>query len=286
MAGDTAMLPQLLADEVLRQYADVLRVGHVVVNGKDVSWDTSASNSVQLHHFTVEFVKALRQCPELSNLDDSTFCNTAYWFCKVVSINYALSEVLDLLTQKIGAVCSINTCTKGGQSQSLVSYRVDVRSKHAMRVSMAWQGKDNVVACDPKTGKRRSKGTLSRVETVFPLPPDFDFVPTYTLHMRLKGSRTSRLISAVACTNNKDQVASCEERLCVRSPLHSAAAAGGLLDACSTDAATSEPPSSAASTLSLDSWEHDVKVDLRPSTPSITCTAGLSRPLWFCSRVR
>jgi hypothetical protein len=259
MTLGAAGLPHHLADEVLRQYADVLRVGHVVVNGMDVSWDTSASNSVQLQHFTTQFGKALRQIPELASLDDATFCNTAYWFCKVVSINYVLSEVLGLLKQKVGAVCSINTCNQKG-GQSLVSYRVDVRSKRAMRVSMAWHSKDNVVSCEPRTGKRRSQGTLSCVETVFPLPPDPDFVPTYTLHLRLKGSRSSRLFSAVACASSiQGQASSREERLLVRSPLqstadHSCAAVGAgplFIDACSTCAASE--PSSTASTLSFDS---------------------------------
>jgi hypothetical protein len=295
----TAALPQLLADEVLRQYADVLRVGRVVVNGVDVSWDTSASNGVQLQHFTAEFVKALRRFPELASLDDSTFCNTAYWFCKVVSINYALSEVLDLLAQKVGAVCSINTCQRGGQS--LVSYRVDVRSKHSMKVYMEWQGKDNIVSCDPRTGKRRSRGTLSRVETTFPLPPESTFVPTYTLHMRLRSSRTSRLMSAVTCAsaNTREQG---EEHLLVRSPLHSANLAGGLHDTCSTDVDTASEglDSNSASTLSFESFERDLKVDLRPSdgsgrgflrqSPSDGsgrgCMIGLAKPLWFTSRAR
>mmetsp|Transcript_69906 Transcript_69906/g.158661 ORF Transcript_69906/g.158661 Transcript_69906/m.158661 type:complete len:296 (+) Transcript_69906:53-940(+) len=191
------ILPLPLAADILWHYADVLRVGRVRVNGKEVLWNTCDSTREQLRGFSTAFIGALRQLPELSGVEDSVLCEAAYWFCKVVSINYAFSEVLELVKQKVGTMCSIRTC--GDAGMSLVDYCVEVQPGCLMRVYITWRGKGNIVHCDPATAKKRVRGTLSQLETVFALPPEAGFAPTYRLRLKLKRSRTSRLLSAVAC---------------------------------------------------------------------------------------
>lgn len=194
----TDVLPHDLAQEVLCQYADVLRVGSLTLNGVRVSWDTSSSNSGQLESFNSKFLTALRRVPGLSCASVVDFCQVSHWFCKAVSINYALSEVLMLLQERLGerfgAVCSVRTCASDGTQ--LVSYSVIVGCT-TMRVQVRWTGKGNIICCYPKTGQSKVKGTLSHVETEFPLAPEADFRPTYRIHMKLRRSRTRRLLSKV-----------------------------------------------------------------------------------------
>jgi len=191
-------LPQPLAEEILWQYADVLRVGQLRLNGQEIQWDTSASNHQQLQSFCKAFVGGLRQLVPLASREDTVLCHAVHWFCKVVSINYVLSEVLDLLRQTLGAQCAIRTT--GDRGASLVEYSAEVRPDCSMRICVSFKGKGNIICCDPSTGKKQIKGTLSSLETEFPLPPGIGFSPEYHLQMTLKGSRTSQFVQRVAMT--------------------------------------------------------------------------------------
>mmetsp|Transcript_52080 Transcript_52080/g.134299 ORF Transcript_52080/g.134299 Transcript_52080/m.134299 type:complete len:285 (+) Transcript_52080:30-884(+) len=191
-------LPQPLAEEILWQYADVLRVGHLRLNGREIRWDTSASNLQQLQSFCKEFVGGFRQLEPLASWEDAVLCRAVHWFCKVVSINYVLSEVLDLLRQTLGAQCAIRTT--GDRGASLVEYSAEVRPDCSMRICVSFKGKGNIICCDPATRKKQIRGTLSSLETEFPLPPGIGFSPEYHLQMTLKGSQTSQFVQWAART--------------------------------------------------------------------------------------
>jgi len=76
-------------------------------------------------------------------------------FCKVVSINYVLCEVLQIVKEKVGKECSINTTGRG------LDYCVEMQPDHIMRVHLTWKEKGNIMHCDPRTAKKQVKGTLS-----------------------------------------------------------------------------------------------------------------------------
>merc|ERR1712110_1190300 len=136
--GAAVMLPQPLAKEILQQYADVLRVGRINVNGSEVLWKTQTSKELQLQAFVAAFSEALRQAPSMAELDDETMCQALYCFCKSVSINYALSEILQFIRCRISNACGIRTCGEGGKP--LVSYNVEVGPSCVMRVCVSWSG--------------------------------------------------------------------------------------------------------------------------------------------------
>lgn len=188
-------MPRVLAAEVLKSYADVLRVGRLTVNGTDLAWQTSTSNDDQLSDFAVVFTDALRGL-----VDESHLRQVTHWFCKSVSINYGLSEILALLQRRLGeplgARCSVMTRSPSGAV--MVDYSVDVVSARSMRVRVSWRGRDNIICCSPESAKKTVRGTLSSIETEFPIPPSQDFRPTYSVQMQLRGSRASELVRAVA----------------------------------------------------------------------------------------
>mmetsp|Transcript_82494 Transcript_82494/g.231370 ORF Transcript_82494/g.231370 Transcript_82494/m.231370 type:complete len:295 (+) Transcript_82494:113-997(+) len=195
-------LPPELAEEVLCQYADVLRVGCVTVNDERISWDNGTSNDAQLQGFCDSFVGALRRLPQLEGVPDSDLIQAAHWFCKSVSINYALAELLALLQMRIGeqmgAVCSVRTC--GPDGRVLVEYSLRVTPERRMVVRVSWRGTGNIICCNPRTAKKNISGTLTYVETEFPIPLEGAFRPTYSIRMRLKKSRSSQLMSKVVST--------------------------------------------------------------------------------------
>eukprot|EP00927_Polykrikos_kofoidii_P043943 TRINITY_DN38053_c0_g6_i1.p1 TRINITY_DN38053_c0_g6~~TRINITY_DN38053_c0_g6_i1.p1 ORF type:complete len:315 (+),score=45.96 TRINITY_DN38053_c0_g6_i1:65-1009(+) len=193
-------LPRRMAEEVLRQYADVLRVGRMRVGSETVSWDTQVSPANQLQSFSSVVTLALQRLPELNCLGDEVLAQSAYLLCKVFSINYALVEVLDFIRQRIGPMCSIKTC--GDDGRSLVDYSVEVGSETGrLRAAMTWKLDGNVVQCSTKRPRPKVRGTLSRLETEFPVPPEFGFAPIYQLHSRLPGDSKStlRLLPTLGC---------------------------------------------------------------------------------------
>merc|ERR1712187_873368 len=101
--------------EILRKYADVLRVGRIVLNGTIVQWDTNhASNIAQLRGFSTALISALSRRGDANSFDQSTLRDAVYCVCKAVSINYVLSDVLDLVSGRVGEPCTITTSRKDG----------------------------------------------------------------------------------------------------------------------------------------------------------------------------
>jgi len=249
-------VPQPLAEEIVQQYADVLRVGRVLVNGSEVCWSTSGSTPSQLEAFSVAFCRALRSLPESQGLEDAVLHQAVYWFCKIVSINYVLCEVLHVIKEKVGKECSIRTSGHGGRS--IVDYCVEVQPDHLMRVHLTWKEKGNIIHCDPKTARKKVKGTLSSLETVFPIPPNECFTPTYSLNLNVKKSYKEAIVSKVAwMAKNKKQRQRCREGECIYpdSPLHSSSSS--FLESASTACSTEQPCSlsSEISTDSVYSWD-------------------------------
>ncbi|CAK0849408.1 unnamed protein product [Prorocentrum cordatum] len=135
--------------------------------------------------------------PELANLSDDVIKRAVYWFCKAVSINYALMEVLLLIKEKVGAMCTIETRDDEG---GLVTYSADVSGEppsQVMRVRMAWRSGNNIVYRDPLSSEKKVKGTISCLETEFGLPPPQKFAPAYRLQMKLRKSLAQRFAKKV-----------------------------------------------------------------------------------------
>jgi len=194
--------PAIVRAETLGKYADILRVGRLVVNGIAIGWDTRMSNDEQLVAFCNSYTSALRQLPELAVATDEALVNSAHLVCKALSINYALSEVLQLLRQKLGeegATCTIKAKKLSGQ-QFPVDYGIDILPGRIARAYVNWKGRGNILTCDPRTAKMKVRGTLSHVETEFPLEPsEHGFKPTYRFHIEYhSGSRISQLTSIIA----------------------------------------------------------------------------------------
>mmetsp|Transcript_123815 Transcript_123815/g.358121 ORF Transcript_123815/g.358121 Transcript_123815/m.358121 type:complete len:309 (-) Transcript_123815:89-1015(-) len=264
MVGQVHLPPQL-ADEVLCQYADVLRVGCVTVNNQHISWDNSASNDAQLQGFCDSFVGALRRLPQLRGVPDDDLIQAAHWFCKSVSINYALAELLALLQQRLGerlgAMCSVRTC--GPDGRVLVEYSLRVTEERRMLVRVSWKGTGNIICCNPKTAKRTVSGTLSYVETEFPIALEGAFRPTYGIRMRLKKSKRSQLMSKVVSTLTGRKNAQLEE-VSPNAPLRSTSGTfsnsccrlqGVVAASASLSAASSQGTSTAANSDESDAEE-------------------------------
>jgi hypothetical protein len=273
-------VPQPLAAEIVQQYADVLRVGRVRINGSEVCWSTSGSTPSQLKALIAAFCGALRKLPDMQDVEDGVLCQALYWFCKVVSINYALFEVLHVINEKVGKECTIRTTGKGGKS--IVEYSVEVRENQLMSVKVSWSEKGNIVYYDPKTAKKTVKGTLSSLMTEFPMQPNALFTPTYSLDFQVNTSYKQKLISKIACaTTNHRGRGSC---MLLDTPLHSSSSLSleASLTACST-----EGPSSLPSECSVDSWQ---QLDALPSYESWEPPSPLSEgelfPAPLCFHVR
>lgn len=199
-------LPRRLSEEVLRQYADVLRVGRMRVGCETVSWDTQLSSADQLQSFCQAIAVALQRVPELSGLGDDVLAQASYWLCKVFSINYALVEVLAFVRGRVGPMCSIKTC--GDDGASLVDYSVEVVPETgSLRAAMTWRLAGNVVQCVPKRVRPKVRGTLSCLETEFPVPPEFGYTPVYRVHSRFQGDSKSsiRLLPRLGCFGARTQ---------------------------------------------------------------------------------
>lgn len=198
------------AQEILCQYADVLRVGSMVVNNHIIRWETNTSTKGQLQSFSVAFFNHLRHLPELCRASDEVLRQSTYWVCKAVSINYALAEVLMLVSRKAGCMCTIETeDTSGG----LVTYAIEVLTDQMVHMRLCWHRKNNIVYHDPRTGSKKVKGTLSSVETVFPLPPVQSFTPVYRLHMNFKRSLLAMTCKCMRKKQNEAETLLIEDTL-------------------------------------------------------------------------
>lgn len=178
-----AELPQPFLKEILHQYRDILRLGSLQVNGHIVSWSTRLVPEQQLTTFCSGLFHALREQPELDGLADDDLTLGAYWLCKALSINYVLSEVLNLLHDRAGVPCTIEDNATGARA---VQYCVETLQGPELRASITWSGKGNIMCCDPRTAEKKVKGTISKVVTQFSFPPERGFAPKYVVDYELK----------------------------------------------------------------------------------------------------
>lgn len=214
-----SVLPPPAAEEVLRRYADVLRVGSLEVNGSAVRWKTDTSTELQLQHFSSALFERLRELRELTSASDDVLQQAPYWVCKAVSINYALIEVLFLVKRKVGAMCTIETRDECG---GLVTYSIEARPGNQMHVRLSWRGKNNIVYRDPVTAAKKVKGTLYALETQFSLPPAQKFAPSYHLRMKFERSMAAKFVRTVTCKDIKSRNGvQPVETILLQDPLHS-----------------------------------------------------------------
>jgi len=207
--SESFALPRPVAEEILKRYGDVLRVGSIRVNGESLTWHTDTSMELQLRSFSENFFARLRLLlPHLAALDPGVLRFATYWFCKAVSINYALIEVVLLLKRKVGVLCTIETREDYGPG--LVEYCVDIRPGQRMKVSLKWRKGDNIIYCNPETASKQVKGSLTQLETEFLLPPETGFAPSYSLQMRLRKSLAAKFASRVACAGSLQRISPAE----------------------------------------------------------------------------
>jgi len=190
-ARSVNMLPSEVRQEILTSYADILRVGRAVINGREVRWDTTVAAEDKLKGCAGAFCSALQDAAGLATCDESFFHKAFFYFCKAVSINYGLADVLKLITKKFGATCSIKTCGAG----ALVTYGADIMDAHSMQVHINFCGQDNIIYISPRSGKSKVRGTLMSVATDIQLPVLSGSTPEYRVELRKKGSKTSELVS-------------------------------------------------------------------------------------------
>jgi len=209
-------LPPAVNQEVLRRFADLLRVGRLNLNGHVVSWETDTSTECQLQGFCACVCSNLRELlPELAQKDPMALRLAPYWLLKSVAINYALIEVVLMIRQRVGVFCTIETREEGGGP--LVEYGVDVLPGPALRVSLTWSRGDNIIYRDPRIGTKKVKGSFTKLSTEFQLPPNPGVIPAYTLQMQLRRSLASKVVSKLACgggdAHNASNFISVEEPL-------------------------------------------------------------------------
>lgn len=211
--------PLPAAAEIIQSYADVLRLGSLRVNGTLISWDASAARlpEERLADFGMALGKALRAA---QLIDEVLIEGTAYWLCKALSINYALAEVLDLVTRRVGTVCSIESWNSKGSSHP-AEYHVELQPGPKLLVGISWGGRGNLISCDPCTARKEVQGTISRVETEFSLPPERGFAPEYHVQMELcKAQQISSQFPAFGCSTRAERAESLSfERLVLAAPL-------------------------------------------------------------------
>jgi hypothetical protein len=116
-------------------------------------------------------------------------------------------------------MCTIETADALG---SMVNYVIEARPNQMVHIRLCWRGKNNLVYRDPLTASKKVKGTLSSMETEFPLPPVKRFAPAYRLHVTFKRSLSSKLASTMSCKDvrRKQGVA---ETILIEDPLHTEA---------------------------------------------------------------
>lgn len=219
----TSQLPRSTAQEIINQYADVLRLGSLRVNKEVITWDASAqcTPSMRLAHFHSVLDVALRSIPGLQGLTDRARSEgIVYWVCKALSINYGLAEVLRLIACKVGAECSIESYSQGGCAHP-VEYALSVEPGPSLRVSIFWGARGNLVSYDARTARKEVRGTVSRIETQFGLPPERGFLPEYHVELELCESRViPRFLPFFTCSPQVDIHGDLSfERLCVATPL-------------------------------------------------------------------
>jgi hypothetical protein len=195
-----------MLNELMQSYADVIRTGHLKVNGRAVSWVTDGSPKQQLQNFSAVFGSQLRSSPELAILTDTQVWHVLFLYCKAVSANYALVDVLGKLQDLFGCSCCVHTHTNDAVS---LHYGLDiVRQGGApvLRPWLRWTERDNIVGDTLSCGSTDSSsprvlGTLKRVDTEFSPFLKPDYVPSYTLQLRVVRSSSGRRLLQLAARN-------------------------------------------------------------------------------------
>mmetsp|Transcript_10422 Transcript_10422/g.23569 ORF Transcript_10422/g.23569 Transcript_10422/m.23569 type:complete len:390 (-) Transcript_10422:9-1178(-) len=165
------------AEEVVRLYNDVLRTGSLVINGEAAKWDTDTTTELQLKNFCNVFWQRLRCIDKLACLDWDTIQETAYWFCKAVSVSYL--PMVELL-REVGATSIGKASQEAGSG--LMQYSLDVTNdiEPALLATMRWQGSGgNLMTVNLTSGDKEVKGQLRQLQTSFPVPVGRSYRPTY-----------------------------------------------------------------------------------------------------------
>mmetsp|Transcript_41445 Transcript_41445/g.117329 ORF Transcript_41445/g.117329 Transcript_41445/m.117329 type:complete len:280 (+) Transcript_41445:122-961(+) len=185
------------AEQILTRYADLLRVGQLCINGRRVFWNTNAANRLQLERFCAAFVGELKQLPAVRALEDEVLLKAAHLVCKALSINYVLGELMSVIRSRLkGKATDMYSISANGSSSPRPEYGVDVAADGGtVRAYVRWTGRGNIVCCDGRTAKMKVKGTLSHVETRFPMSPEPGFMPVYSMRVELQRSRLERFTS-------------------------------------------------------------------------------------------
>ena len=112
-----------IAQEVLKEYADLLRVGRLTVNGVIVRWRVHGNNARALDCFLSAFKARVNMIfPDLE--DWGMF---AYTVLKAISINFALYEVTEYIRNDIGTDNMITILTYDSASkQQVLHYAVEL----------------------------------------------------------------------------------------------------------------------------------------------------------------
>lgn len=205
---------RISAEKVHQQYADVLRAGKIRVNGELVSWSTETSTELQLAAFCEAFIAKLLSFPAFLGATDTMLKHAPYLFCKAVSFNYVLFEVLELLRRKTGAICSIETRSPLGKS--MVEYSADILPGFVLQVCVAFKGRNNIVFHDPENAETHVKGTLYCLKAKIDMAPKPNFTPVYSLHMSL--GLSSKLLQLVDGRAKTTELISVSEPLLIQCP--------------------------------------------------------------------
>mmetsp|Transcript_20790 Transcript_20790/g.37871 ORF Transcript_20790/g.37871 Transcript_20790/m.37871 type:complete len:393 (-) Transcript_20790:52-1230(-) len=178
------------AEEVVRLYNDVLRTGSLVIDGEAVRWDTNTTTELQLRNFCDVFWRRLRGIDKLSSLDWDTLQETAYWFCKAVSVSYL--PMVELL-REVGATSIGKASEEAGVD--LMQYSLDVTNdiEPALLATMRWKGSGgSLMTVNLTSGDKEVKGQLRQLQTSFPVPVGRSYRPTYEFDLHFPAPAASK----------------------------------------------------------------------------------------------
>eukprot|EP00929_Paragymnodinium_shiwhaense_P020371 TRINITY_DN13602_c0_g1_i6.p2 TRINITY_DN13602_c0_g1~~TRINITY_DN13602_c0_g1_i6.p2 ORF type:complete len:339 (+),score=75.41 TRINITY_DN13602_c0_g1_i6:75-1091(+) len=168
---------------ISQKYADILRVGRMKLNNEIIEWPGSVDEKIQ--EFQTAWVAGVKANLMTKSFDDISLLRFGYLYCKLVSINFVIADVMAVLQKKTGVMCSVETVDPKSGAH-LAEFGASIVPGPQLKAWVAWPGQDNIIHRDPKKGQRVVKGTLSRLETRVKLPIEPGVVPDYTLKMMLK----------------------------------------------------------------------------------------------------
>jgi hypothetical protein len=175
-------LPESMTKEVLNHYADIVRTGQMHINDVPLSWEVTGNTSRDFDTFGSAFFRRVMRLNSDVGVDGKTLSLSLYWVCKVVSVNFALIEVMDWLRLKTnGSFVTVHMRSNDGDN---AQYHLTVLPGFRFRVGLKWLWEGNVLEVCPN-GSKEVRGTLSKMYTEFDVPPKQDFVPTFTFKFKL-----------------------------------------------------------------------------------------------------